>query len=522
MQPEAAKVPGELTMDPIFEKQRLPYRRIENLSIIHRGEQGIFLNETGTGIWDLIDGTRTPIDIAQALSQSRLPSSALAVLSAKVGQFLTTLNYLGLIRAVHESGGARRTQPPETEAESGAGERSIGQGVIGPAQDACVTSKRPPGAFSVRGHADKAGPPKIEDRFNDLYWEKLYIQKMHLELTYRCNFRCVQCYNTTHAGAETELTLAEWRSTLEQLAALGCHSITFTGGEVFVRKDVIDILQAACNNRFSFRINTNGSLINEALIQKLEPMRPFLRSFDVSFYGATPQVHDALARRPGAYQATLRAVQLLEQAKMAPHAKFVTMRDNFDGISQWKKQMCKLGVKHSVAGGTLIPRTNRSTAPLVQLLTDQQYKGLLAIEPIEEQARPHFCRPGHIRGAITPDGGVSPCEWLTDFKFGNLRERSLRDIWFSKQSESFRSIFDEDSECASCQLRPGCSRCPAHSYLETGNLLQCAPSPRHFAEIYKQTRTRPLGDCHDRDGRNVHHDPAPHRQTNYRWQALPD
>jgi MoaA/NifB/PqqE/SkfB family radical SAM enzyme len=176
----------------------------------------------------------------------------------------------------------------------------------------------------------------IEDRFNDLYWENLCIQKMHLELTYRCNFRCIQCYNTTHAGTETEMTSAQWRSTLEQLAELGCHSVTFTGGEVFVRKDAVDILQAACDNGFSFRINTNGSLINEALLLRLEEMRPFLQAFDVSFYGATPQVHDTLARRLGAYQATLRAVRLLKEARMNLITKFITMRDNVEGVAKWK------------------------------------------------------------------------------------------------------------------------------------------------------------------------------------------
>jgi radical SAM protein with 4Fe4S-binding SPASM domain len=311
---------------------------------------------------------------------------------------------------------------------------------------------------------------------------------MHLELTYRCNFRCIQCYNTTHAGTETEMTTGEWSRTLAQMAELGCHTVTFTGGEVFVRKDAVDILQAACNNGFSFRINTNGSLINEALLQRLEPMRPFLQSFDVSFYGATPQVHDTLARRMGAYAATLRAVRLLIEGKWNVVTKFVTMRDNFTGIAKWKQDMRELDVRHSVSNGTLIPRTDRSAAPLVQLLTDEQYKLLLDETPIDENAGAHFCRPGQIRGAVTPDGSVSPCEWLTDFKFGNLREQPLRDIWFSPASQSFRSIFEEESECPSCELRPGCSRCPAHSYLETGNLLKCAPNPRHFAELYQQTK----------------------------------
>jgi radical SAM protein with 4Fe4S-binding SPASM domain len=162
------------------------------------------------------------------------------------------------------------------------------------------------------------------------------------------------------------------------------------------------------------------------------------------------------------------------------------MKDNFDGLTKWKNDMRELGVKHTVATGTLIPRTNRDAAPLVQLLTDAQYKELLELQPSQGDGGAHFCRPGQIRGAITPDGGVSPCEWLTDFKFGNIKEQPLQEIWHSTKSQEFRNIFQEDSECPSCDLRPGCSRCPAHSYLETGNLLHCAPTPRHYAELNKQ------------------------------------
>ncbi|MFP5260353.1 MAG: hypothetical protein ACLGJB_00425 [Blastocatellia bacterium] len=67
----------------------------------------------------------------------------------------------------------------------------------------------------------------------------------------------------------------------------------------------------------------------------------------------------------------------------------------------------------------------------------------------------------------------------------NLREQSLADIWYGAGFLSFRKIFEQESECSSCGLQPSCNRCPAHSYLETGNLLQCAPNERHFAELYR-------------------------------------
>lgn len=466
-------------MDSIFIKNALPYRRVEDLSLIHLGERRIFFNESGTAIWELLDGKRTNQDVAHALLPRNGNQGSLSRVANSVDQFVHTLQKVGLGTHRREQDGREAMDPTRDgpqEASHDTGPR---------AKEDCVTIRRSTGLTPLSAEGEPDASTSIEAKFNDLCWSKYYIQKMHVELTYRCNFRCIQCYNTTHAGTETELSLKQWVSVLEQLADMGCHSLTFTGGEVFVRKDVIDIFQAACDNGFSFRINTNGSLITEATVKKLEPMRPFLQSFDVSFYGATPLVHDTLARRLGAYQATLRAVTLLKEGKWRLLTKFVTMKDNFDGVKQWQAHMKELGVPHTVSTGPLIPRTDRDTSPLVQILTDQQFETFMAIQPDWENSQAHSCRPGHIRGCITPDGRVSPCEWLTDFKLGNLRDNSLREIWYSKEGEAFRSIFEEEeSECPSCELRPGCSRCPARSYLETGNLQKCAPTARHFADLY--------------------------------------
>jgi radical SAM protein with 4Fe4S-binding SPASM domain len=471
-------------MNQIFRKKILPYRRIEDLSIIHVGEQRVFLNDSSTMIWELIDGKRDAREIAGRLIQEGHNfQNPFEQLAGKTSDFLDTLFRLKLLDRIQGDGIIEAASPRPNGHIGGAVSPAP---MVKPAQDICMTAPKRKSKFSTPQLEAEQAPRTMEDAFQELYWEHYYIQKMHLELTYRCNFRCIQCYNTTHAGTDTELRLEEWVSVLKQLSEMGCHTATMTGGEVFVRKDALEILRAACDFGFTIRINTNGSLLDEAMIRKMEPMKPFLQGFDISFYGATPQVHDTLARRLGAYQSTLRAVRLLKAADMNLVAKFITMRDNFDGMEKWENDMRDLGVKYVVAQAPLIPKTNRDTSPMVQILTDEQFKHLLEIHPTGETDGAHFCRPGHIRGAITPDGFVSPCEWLTGFKFGNLKDRSLREIWYAKETEDFRAIFEEKSECPSCELRPGCSRCPARSYLETGNLLHCAPSPRHFAEIRKE------------------------------------
>lgn len=465
----------------VFVRKRLPYRKIDSFSIIHLGSQPVYLNEAGTLIWELVDGKSSARDIAQTLaSRFRLNADKTANLTQKVGTFLENLYSKKLLWKttdghLQEQEAAKPVADQSKDSSPANGTKQRAESSFRPVQEECMTAK-----------VSKA-INTLSDHIEILYWKKYYIYKMHLELTYRCNFRCVHCYNPTHGGGRSEMTTEEWERTLDQLADLGCYLLIFTGGELFVRKDAVQILQAACDKGFTFRLNTNGSLIDEKMLEQLDQMRPFLQSVDISFYGADPEVHDALAQQQGSFAATLRAVRLLREARIDQVAKFVTLRDNFQGIDLFEKNMREMGVPHIVSTGSLIPRTNRDRSPLVQLTTDKQYETLLAthIGPKGDED-PGACRPGHVRGAITPDGFVSPCEWLTDFKLGNLREQTLSEIWYGPKFQEFRNIFEQESECTSCGLRPGCDRCPAHSYLETGNLLHCAPNQRHYAEIHQK------------------------------------
>jgi radical SAM protein with 4Fe4S-binding SPASM domain len=219
------------------------------------------------------------------------------------------------------------------------------------------------------------------------------------------------------------------------------------------------------------------------MIQVFEPMRAFLQCVDISLYGASADIHDALARRPGSYEHTVRGITLLRDAGINLVVKYVTLRDNFIGIPRFEEDMQRLGVSYLVHTGSVIPQTDRNKSPFVQLLSDEQYKQLVATRQAGRDQEPLHCRPGHVRGAVTPDGHISPCEWLTDFKLGNIRENSLRDIWYGEKFLAFRKVFEQQGECPSCSLNTGCERCPAHSYLETGDLLRCAPVRRHNAEI---------------------------------------
>src|SRR3989454_4586002 len=79
---------------------------------------------------------------------------------------------------------------------------------------------------------------------------------VQLDITYRCNERCVHCYldHDDHG----EMTTAEIKHLLDQLAEAGVFILTLSGGEIFMRKDFFEILEYARKLTFCVKLKTNA------------------------------------------------------------------------------------------------------------------------------------------------------------------------------------------------------------------------------------------------------------------------
>src|SRR5947208_15933799 len=84
---------------------------------------------------------------------------------------------------------------------------------------------------------------------------------VQLDLTYRCNERCVHCYldHDDHG----ELNTIEIKDILDQLADAGVFFLTFSGGEVFMRRDFLELVAYARQLQFNVKVKTNAVMIRE-------------------------------------------------------------------------------------------------------------------------------------------------------------------------------------------------------------------------------------------------------------------
>ena len=118
---------------------------------------------------------------------------------------------------------------------------------------------------------------------------------VHVDLTMRCNEQCVHCYRVIED--RRELTTDEVKTLLADLARAGTLYLTFSGGEIFLRRDLFELIAEAKRLRFDLRLKSNALLITDERARCLRELG--VRQVDVSIYSVDPARHDAVTRIPG-------------------------------------------------------------------------------------------------------------------------------------------------------------------------------------------------------------------------------
>src|ERR1700704_4454230 len=103
---------------------------------------------------------------------------------------------------------------------------------------------------------------------------------VHLDVTYRCNERCVHCYldHDDHG----EMTTAEIKDLLDQMADPGVFYLPVSGGEKLLRRDFFNILEYARKRTFCIKLKTNGILIRKKEADRIKDLG--VESVQVSIY----------------------------------------------------------------------------------------------------------------------------------------------------------------------------------------------------------------------------------------------
>ncbi|MBX3466340.1 MAG: radical SAM protein [Planctomycetes bacterium] len=132
-----------------------------------------------------------------------------------------------------------------------------------------------------------------------------FVASAKLKLVDACNLRCFMCDYWKRTG-DDDLTTDEVLAVLDDLAALGCEKVHFTGGELFLRRDALDLLGRAHALGMRVNLTTNGTVLDDARLDALLALPP--RSITFSVDSPLAPVHDVVRGQEGAHARTTRTL----------------------------------------------------------------------------------------------------------------------------------------------------------------------------------------------------------------------
>ena len=310
-----------------------------------------------------------------------------------------------------------------------------------------------------------------------------------IEITRRCPLECLHCYNNLamadHEAGSRELSKEEHFRLLDDLADLGCFWLLYTGGEIFARKDFLEIYTYAKRKGFLITLFTNGNLVSERIASYLEEWPPF--AIEITLYGRTKETYEALTGIPGSYERCLRGVALLRDRGLPLKLKTVPTTINKHEVVAMKdfvEQELRLDFKFD---SLINPRIDCSQSPLAVRLSPEEVVVLdlhwpnVAAEHRQTAEREmrqsansvpsdtvYSCGGGMNSFAIDPYGRMSICV-LSHQDTYDIRSGSVREGWEQFLLKVRTRERKRISKCEQCRIRSLCGMCPANGELENGD-----------------------------------------------------
>jgi radical SAM protein with 4Fe4S-binding SPASM domain len=307
-----------------------------------------------------------------------------------------------------------------------------------------------------------------------------------IELTRRCNLGCVHCYTNLPAGDRTaragELTLDEICRILNEIVDAGCLWLLFTGGEILLRKDFIDIYTYARQKGLLVALFTNGTLITPRIAEKLAQYPPFL--IEITLYGRSREIYEQITGVEGSYDHCLEGIRLLKTHRLPLKIKTVAMRPNLQELWELKRYVeADLGLEFRF-DPMINPRIDCSVQPLAVRLSPEEIVALdlkdparisewrrfhqqFGGKPVSEERPPgmYRCGGGVQSFAVDPYGRLRVCV-LSNHVGYDLRNGSFYEGWGKFLLQLRRQKTTRQTKCVTCGLKSMCGMCPANAELE--------------------------------------------------------
>ena len=298
-----------------------------------------------------------------------------------------------------------------------------------------------------------------------------------LHITNECNLRCKHCYLSAGKPRRKELTTNEIKDLILQLKKMRVFCIFITGGEPTLRKDFEEIINYLFTINLDFNVVTNGTLLTESFLKRLNPKTPFIISFDGI------KTHNEIRNGFENYGSIQEKLLLLKKFKFPFLAQYTLQKCNFEDLIntyKWcaENEINLIAMDLVCAGRTKI---NKEILPseedlprnekLMKAKLDYEKKRINfknnSYDVQNELANPYYYSfisrlitrinknyPGIFFAYIASDGKVYPDTYYAEderYFEDSVLEKSFEEIW-KNGFKQLRTLSIKDFDCRNCEL----------------------------------------------------------------------
>lgn len=300
-----------------------------------------------------------------------------------------------------------------------------------------------------------------------------------LEVTYRCNFRCVHCY-CVDQPPKNEMSFEEIRGLLDQMADAGCLWLLLTGGEPFLRKDFPDIYRYARAKGIIVTVFTNGSLLREADAELFGTLKPFL--VEITLYGASPETYHAVTGRAEHFEQVLRGIDLLRKHQVPLQLKSMLFRENVHELPKLRELARSRGLAYRF-DPILGPSTTGQHGLTSHMLSPEEIVSLDLSDEERMKEMGEFCSKflgagirdrlfkcgaGQWSFHVDPEGRFGLCSFAKKDLY-DLRTGTFREAFYDFLPRVLAQKTTRVTKCTTCNLASLCGQCAAYAYLYSGD-----------------------------------------------------
>lgn len=323
------------------------------------------------------------------------------------------------------------------------------------------------------------------------YSERNYMYMAIIELTTCCNWKCIHCFINEHntIGLKTN----EIYKLLIQLRSIGVYEIQFTGGEIFLRNDIIDIISYARSLKFKVALLTNTSLLNEEIIDILDKL--YVEVVTTTLFSTNNKINDVITQSNNSASIVMKNIVLLSKKNIRTEIKTIVMNETENEYKNIEKFCTEKNIEFLATEG-LFPMFNGATRPREFALDEQKLcRNIVNLDCIrfgklykdEKDDEKPICCELHYSLFIGADGNIYPCNlWYK--KLGNIKNDKIENVWknnvFLKKIQNLR--WKDLPICTSCKNKDFCIRCSGIIEAITGDCLLSDEFACRTAKIRKK------------------------------------